>query len=187
LILNGADIHELDFEGRNAVQLANILGKQRLYDFLAGIERETERLLEFIDNDDVVGVSNSLHRGASLGMTDTRLDTPLHRAAESGVSDVGLLLVHHGANIEARNYLGETALMTATLREQPEFAKMLIESGANVNALDERRRTPLDIAESKDNQSMMALLAKKKSRHGAAASVEFDFEAAEGGLDSAKQ
>jgi ankyrin repeat protein len=184
LIRNGADIHLKDFEGRNAIDLANVLGYRRLYEFLCALERETERLGEAVDSNDTVGVSNSLLRGASLGMRDLRLDTPLHRAAESGVTDVGRLLVHHGAALEARNYLGETPLLVAMLREQPEFARMLIEAGANVNALDERRRTPLDIAESKGNDLLVAMLQRKKARHGAAESAAFDLDAVNGEVET---
>lgn len=180
LVHNGADVHLRDFDGRNAIDLARDLGWQRAYEFLAAVERESERLLEAVDNGDVVGVSSSLIRGASLGMRDVRLDTALHRAAESNLVDVGRLLVHHGAALEARNYLGETPLLTAALRDHAEFMKMLIEEGANVNALDERRHTPLDIAELRDDPGILAMLQKKKAKHGAAASVEFDFDGVDG-------
>ncbi len=180
LLRNGADIHLKDFEGRNAIELASALGHRRLYDFLLALERETERLNEAVDNDDVVAVSNSLHRGALLGMRDVRLDTPLHRAAQSGFADVGRLLVHHGAALESRNYLGETPLVTAALRDHAEFMQVLLDAGANVNAPDERRHTALDIAEERANPAILAMLKKKKAKHGSPASVEFDFDAVDG-------
>ncbi|MGZ3654260.1 MAG: ankyrin repeat domain-containing protein [Bdellovibrionota bacterium] len=182
LLRNGADIHLRDFQGRNAIDLAWALGHHRLYDFLQALEREDQRLLEAIDNNDAVAVNNSLNRGATLGMRDLRLDTPLHRAAQSGLTEVGKLLVQHGANLEARNYLGETALHVAALRDFKDFMKMLVEAGANVNALDERRRTPLDLAELHSDPKILTMLQKKKARRGSPASVEFDFEAADGEL-----
>lgn len=176
LIRNGADLHLPDFQGRNAIQLAESLNYRRLQEFLLAVERETERLQEAVENGDAVAASDSLLRGASLGMRDIRLDTVLHRAAESGLTEVGRLLVKHGANLEARNYLGETPLVTAALRDNKEFMKMLIEAGANVNAIDERRRTVRDIAELHADPQIVAMLDKKHARNGAAASVEHDFD-----------
>lgn len=182
LLSNGADPHLPDFEGRNAIDLAWALGHHRLYYFLMALERENERLLEAVENDDTVAVNASLQRGATLGMRDIRLDTPLHRAAASGLTDVAKLLVRHGANLEARNYLGETPLHVAALRGFKDTMKMLIDAGANVNALDERRNTPLTIAEREGDPAILALLNKKHARRGSPASVTFDFEAAEGEL-----
>jgi ankyrin repeat protein len=180
LLRNGADLHLKDFAGRDAIRLADELGHARLRDFLRAVEREDERLLEAVERDDVVGVSNSLLRGATLGLRDVRLDTPLHRAAQSNLVAVGRLLVHHGASLEARNYLGETPLLSATLRGHKEFMKMLIDAGADVNALDERRNTPLDVAERQGDPGILAMLQKKHARRGSPASVEFDLTGGEG-------
>jgi ankyrin repeat protein len=185
LLRNGADLHLPDFEGRNAMDLAWALGHHRLYYFLGALERENERLLDAVDRDDVVAVNASLQRGATLGMRDIRLDTPLHRAAQSNLTEVARLLIRHGANLEARNYLGETALHVAALRGFSDFMKMLIASGANVNALDERRNTPLTTAETAGDPKIINMLAKKHARRGSPASVSFDFEAAEGELAGA--
>ncbi|HEY8280309.1 MAG TPA: ankyrin repeat domain-containing protein [Bdellovibrionota bacterium] len=187
LLKNGADLHLNDFEGRNAIRLAQDLGYPRMQEFFLALERETERLLEAIDNNDVVAVSNSLLRGASLGMRDSRLDTPLHRAAQSNLPEVGKLLVHHGAKLEARNYLGETPLLTAALRDHYDFLRMLVEAGANVNAIDERRRTVYDLAELQSDPRVLKLLQEKKARRGSSASVEFDFSEVAGEMGGAAQ
>lgn len=173
LVKAGADLHLKDFHGYDAKQIADNRLNRRLTDYFRGLERESERLLEAVEANDAVAVNASLRRGAALGMRDLRLDTVLHRAAQSNFPEIGRLLIHHGARIEARNYLGETPLITAALRDHHDFMKMLLEEGANVNAIDERRQTARDIAEIRADPKILALL--KNGRAGARASVEFDW------------
>lgn len=175
LVKKGADIHLKDFNGHDARQIADNALNRRLTDYFSELERESERLLEAVEANDAVAVSSSLRRGASLGMRDIRLDTVLHRAAQSNFPEVGRLLIHNGARMEAKNYLGETPLHCAALRDHAAFIGMLLEEGANVNAVDERRRTPLDIAEVRAVPEVLTLLGKKKAVRGSPASVEHDF------------
>lgn len=184
LVKNGADLRARDFHGRTPQELAGDLGFQRLSCYLQEVEREFERLFDAVENNDVKAMSDSFLRGAPLGLRDTRLDTLLHRAAQSNNVEAARLLVHHGADLEARNYLGETPLLTASLRDHREVMQLLIDAGANVNALDERRRTPLDIAELRSDPQILAMLEKKHARHGASASVEFDFDGVDGAGDA---
>ncbi len=176
LIKRGADIYLRDHHhAYTAREFASYLGYRRLADSFLALERETERFLVAVDENDISAAASSLRRGASLGSRDLRLDTPLHKAAQSGLAEMAKLLLHHGANLEARNYLGETPLHVAALRNHRELMKTLVRAGANVNALDERRRTPLDLALNQDDPEMIALLQKKKAKNGVSASVEFDW------------
>lgn len=175
LVKKGADIHMKDFDGYDARGIADNRLNRRLTDYFLELERESERLLEAADNNDIVAVQSSLRRGASLGMRDIRLDTVLHKAAQSNFPEVGRLLIHHGARMEARNYLGETPLISASLRDHYDFMKMLLEEGANVNAIDERRQTALDIAGIRARPEILKLLQAKSARAGSRASVEHDW------------
>jgi ankyrin repeat protein len=175
LVRNGADLHLRDFQGYTPRELAENLGYRRLGESLLQVERETERLYEAVDANDIVAASNSLLREASLGTRDVRLDTPLHKAAQSNLAEMAQLLIHSGARLEARNYLGETPLHAAALRDHRAVMAALIDAGANVNALDERRNTPLDISERHGDERILAMLRKKKAGNGTPASVEFDF------------
>ncbi len=172
LVKLGADLRLKDYQGRDPGQIAETSRFYKLADYLREVERETERLLDAVENNDTVAASSSLKRGAALGTRDIRLDTLLHRAAQSNFPDMGALLIHHGAKLEARNYLGETPLHAAALRDHKEFIRMLLWEGANVNAVDERRRTPLDLAEVRANPEILKLFSQRKARNGAPASVE---------------
>ena len=59
---------------------------------------------------------------------------PLHQAAYIGSTDMVLFLLSKGADVNAKNKIGSTALMYAALKGNTETVKVLLEQGANVNA-----------------------------------------------------
>jgi ankyrin repeat protein len=56
------------------------------------------------------------------------------------------LFLSKGAELEARNNMGATALMEAAKRPCPATVKQLLEKGANANASDSEGHTPLILA-----------------------------------------
>lgn len=82
---------------------------------------------------------------------------PLFVAASEGRSDVVRYLLAEGADVNAREKLGDTALMEATYYGHLALVKQLLLSGAEVNALG-NRGTPLDIAIDKTNADVVDLL-----------------------------
>jgi|GEM_PF-5456776 len=175
LIRHGADYNYRDYKGLTARQIAESENNRRLTDYFLELETETQRLFDAVEQNNIVAASSSLMRGAALGARDIRLDTLLHRAAQSNFPEMGKLLIQHGAQLEARNHLGETPLITAALRDQIDFMEMLVNAGANVNAIDERRRTALDLAGVQENPKVLKLLKAAKAREGVSASVEHDW------------
>lgn len=67
--------------------------------------------------------------------------TALHWAAGRGHSEIVELLIQNGAEIEAGDHLGRTALHLA--HRHPRTVKLLLEAGANANARDSLGATPL--------------------------------------------
>jgi ankyrin repeat protein len=57
-------------------------------------------------------------------------------AAEAGNNEVVELLIRNGAEVDAKNDGGETALMLASKSGHTETAEILIRNGADVNARD---------------------------------------------------
>ncbi|KAF7505310.1 hypothetical protein GJ744_001013 [Endocarpon pusillum] len=66
-----------------------------------------------------------------------------HRASGLGQKETEQLLVDKGANIEATNKDGETALHRASESGQKEVMQLLVDKGANIHSL--RKRTRMDI------------------------------------------
>jgi ankyrin repeat protein len=56
------------------------------------------------------------------------------------------LLLEHGADVNAANQAGDTALHGAALRGSPAIIQFLVDRGANLRAKNAKGQTPLDIA-----------------------------------------
>ena len=93
----------------------------------------------YLGNIDIVDLL--LKKGAaSLNEGNFRGQTPLHFACERGHPGAAARLLDAGADIEARDMLGRTSLMTSGVSKNIVVAKLLIERGADINA--EAKRGP---------------------------------------------
>ena len=85
-----------------------------------------------------------LQRQANPNLTDENGATPLHIAVENGTEEVVQLMLDHGADTEIKNNHGNTALLAAlSTRRNEAMLSLLIEKGADIEARDSLRRTPL--------------------------------------------
>ena len=75
-------------------------------------------------------------------------ESPLHWMATLGDAEGIRLLIEAGANINATDDQGNTALHEAVARRQTFAAKMLIECGANMGIRNLAGQTPIDLARS---------------------------------------
>jgi ankyrin repeat protein len=74
--------------------------------------------------------------------------TALHMAARRGNVEVAAALLDCGADIEARDSLGETPLRRAVNCNKTEVAALLLSRGADRNSIGSKRLTPLRAARS---------------------------------------
>lgn len=61
--------------------------------------------------------------------------TPLHRAVAEGDVDQMQLLLHQGADVDAKDFSGKTPLFIA-VSQRPEMVPLLLDNGAYINASD---------------------------------------------------
>jgi ankyrin repeat protein len=73
-------------------------------------------------------------------------ELPIHLAAATGNLNTLNILIRAGANIEARNWAGQNALMVAIKSLQPQVVERLIELHADVDVMDHTCDTPLHLA-----------------------------------------
>ena len=66
--------------------------------------------------------------------------------ASQGNSEISKFLIVKGADINAKNNNGETALMLAALNKRLEIVRLLIKKGADVNAESNKGHTALKYA-----------------------------------------
>ncbi|KAI9667744.1 MAG: hypothetical protein M1821_000561 [Bathelium mastoideum] len=86
-------------------------------------------------------------------------NTPLHVAARAASRSEALkCLLKHGANIDAKNSKGQTALHLAAQGTDAASVKLLLDYGANVNIKSNRGGYPLHSAAKRANPNMIQLL-----------------------------
>src|SRR5262245_53044650 len=78
---------------------------------------------------------------AQMNIPFTEMDF-IENARQGNSTAVGLF-IDAGMNLEARDSVGQTALMTATLANQPETVKVLLAKGADPDAKDKFGGTAL--------------------------------------------
>jgi ankyrin repeat protein len=68
------------------------------------------------------------------------------------------ILIRSGADVNAGNNEGETPLMIAALKGNPDNVKLLLNAGANINARDQRGETPLKHAMERNHSEVIEML-----------------------------
>lgn len=101
--------------------------------------------------------------GTMPGLANARAsntkDSPLMRAAENGQEKIVSILLKSGADPNAADYHGRTALISAAYIGNAEIVESLLNAGASPNALDDRYGfTPLLNAAWKGHTSVVRLL-----------------------------
>lgn len=108
-----------------------------------------------------------LSKGCDINQCDLNGETLLHKAAENGNINTLSYLIDLGIPVDkGKSGINEPAIHYSVRARQYEATKVLIESGANVNALDSFRGeehtwdiSPLDIATDNDDKKIIELLS----------------------------
>ena len=90
--------------------------------------------------------------------TDNNGRTALHHAAETGHTDIVILLVKKKANLRAKDDKGQTALHLAAGNGHEVAVRALIEMGADANAKDNKIRTALFTAAESGHEATVQIL-----------------------------
>jgi ankyrin repeat protein len=101
-------------------------------------------LFQAIRANDLAGLAQQLSAGSDVHARDARGNTPLIYAAAFGSAEAVRLLIENGAEPNARNGLGATALIWAAA-DLPKL-RLLVAHAADVNARSRLGRTALMIA-----------------------------------------
>ena len=119
LIDAGADIEALNYEERSPLHCACESGALDVVEML-------------------------VRAGARVCVTNHNVETCLHSAACSGHTDiVRYILALPDVELNGRDHDGETALHHAVRENHADVVQLLIAAGANIEALDNKERSPL--------------------------------------------
>ncbi len=100
-----------------------------------------------------------LQRGANCTLGDYDRDlTPLMAAALTGNAEAAQEILNFGADVNARNTMGETALIVAAQEGHTAVAKLFLAHGADATAEDEHGKNALWYANFKNHGHMTNLL-----------------------------
>jgi ankyrin repeat protein len=104
-------------------------------------DKRNEDFAERFSEDEQIAVGESLvANGADVGARNWRMLTPLHRAVRAVRARYVSFLLDHGADINAADIAGDTPLRRAvTEKGRVEMARLLIDRGADVGAVNKRR------------------------------------------------
>ena len=111
------------------------------------LQSNAKSLHRAAEEGDIEAVKKHLAAGANKNVRAGKLrDTPLHRAAFWGYTEVVELLINNEVDVNAKDKYGCTPLHDAAEYSHLEIAEMLINRAPDMNALDNNGDTPLDLA-----------------------------------------
>ncbi len=103
-----------------------------------GYDKKVRQLVIAIQHNDLKLVKIAISQGADINGDAYNTSTPLMACAQKIGINLAILevLIQSGANIEAKDFTGGTALERAVLHKNVNVIKFLIKCGANVNSVD---------------------------------------------------
>ncbi len=128
----------------------------------AGAQAVQETLWDASKTGDTVTMASALADGAKLDALDTRRSRngryPLNYAAWFDHPEAIVFLLSAGADIEAVNHTGFTALHHAAENGSLEAARTLLEAGADPEHANEAGWLPVETAANRGHQELVELL-----------------------------
>lgn len=143
LLEAGADPNALAPDGASALMWAayhdDVDLVQALVDAGADVTLQNEFGSSALTEAAIIGsapiIAVLLHAGADPNLENPEGETPLMAVARSGSVEAARLLLNAGASVDAReDWGGQSALMWAAARSQPDMVRFLVSRGADVNA-----------------------------------------------------
>lgn len=107
-------------------------------------------------------VAKLIEDGADVNAISTTdsLSRPLHMASMKGRSDIAMLLIQQGADVDAQNSDGESPLFYAAEYGHANVTKILIDHGANAGLLSKYSRSALYFAASRNHPECTIMLSE---------------------------
>lgn len=143
----------------NAMQLKSVLESENGRHFINMGNRLGISPLTFATkNNQYANVRLLVQAGADVLAVDIQGETAMHSAAQVSNRDICRILLKHGVPATTKNCNSETPLHFAAIRKDTamalEVVDLLIEAGANVNAVDVLGDAPLHLAVESGNKEI---------------------------------
>ena len=140
--------------------------KQRRKPEGAGADTSSEKTFKFhdaVERGDADFVRSCINRGMDVNFRDPgRANvSPLHLASRRGFVDIVSLLLEHGACPNIKGPWKYTPLHYAAIFHEAKVAKILLDSGANANAIDDKGFSVMDHARRERQDDIIELLERE--------------------------
>ena len=161
LCSQGASIYKRNNIGFDVLQMAVLGGNAEIVRCILDRNEKTSRIFQKTrrkftllhlaaknhhDGAKIIKVLRQHAPKLDLNAKDLYGDTPMHKAARLGYTDIIEELLLQKAQIDKKNNLGNTPLCKAALSSQLRAAKALCDAGANINVTNNSGRTPYQLA-----------------------------------------
>lgn len=165
LLERNADVNQKDYFGQTALSHAAAEGHEPVVRLLLA----HNAAVDSTSRDGATALSYAARRGhdtvgrlllehnATVDLATENGWTPLSYAADGGYTSMVQLLVNHDAAIDSRTHSGLTPLHAAS-RGHEGATQVLLERGADLNAICKQGRTPLSYAAATGDVAILSLL-----------------------------
>ncbi|KAK3899545.1 ankyrin repeat-containing domain protein [Staphylotrichum tortipilum] len=175
--------HVTDAQGRTALDWATARGQLKDMELLmkhnSNINSMDARgrttILHAVDSHNNEAVRMLLNAGANPNPRVPEglfRSSPLKAASFGGLAEMVNLLLRFGAEIDAHNPEGQTALHAAVIAHNVECARVLLESGATLEDAEHNGRTPLTLAIVHNSHEVLRLFVDRRYEHVTAAHIK---------------
>ncbi|GFQ79999.1 hypothetical protein TNCT_188471 [Trichonephila clavata] len=121
-------------------------------------------LIFAVEMNGVTAACTLIKHGANINVADkTTRYTPLMLSAKNKNCEMAELLLINRATVDARDFLGQTALHFAALNGCQEMVRLLLKGGANILIADVDQSTALHKAAEKGHTEIVRILIQKKA------------------------
>jgi ankyrin repeat protein len=127
--------------------------------------------------DKLTEVLTQIQCGGLDARLDLRDETPLIWAVSEGYSEIALALIEAGAELDAQNSDGNTALLRSACEGRDALASALIEAGAALDVQNHDGYSALILAARRGNATIALALAKAGADQGLVAKTGASFVA----------
>jgi ankyrin repeat protein len=129
---SGGDANYVDQQGHSLAWTATLHGHLAILQLLHKAGADIRGLVTIAAQHGYARiVEYLLSEGGEIDeILDNRRDTPLMKAATFGQREVVEVLLQHGANVQAKNKFGQTALVRAIWGDHKEVVELLQQAGA---------------------------------------------------------
>ncbi|XP_052258828.1 ankyrin repeat domain-containing protein 26-like [Dreissena polymorpha] len=167
------DPSALDKENRTPMHLACVQGHTDIVNELlawnartdAGDSQARTPLMKAVECNQEGCVEVLLERKKDLNLKDADHNTALHLAVLEAPAKVVAMLINGGADVNIKNKDGLTPLMLSVHdpTKRDDMTRLLLEGGANPNAVDNNKKTALHHACMEDNINHVKLLLQHRA------------------------